>query len=106
MPDNKSTAKRKAPSVHSDSGDDEYRKKRDRNNQAVKKSRQKSNKKTKETKDRVDKLKVDNDELEVKAAQLQDKVKYLKNLLLCKDIDPEEHKREIAKILAEKDEND
>lgn len=72
----------------------------------MKKSRQKSNKKAKETKDRVDKLKVENDEMEVRAAQLQEKVKYLKNVLLCKDIDPEEHKQEIAKILSEQDEND
>lgn len=72
----------------------------------MKKSRQKSNKKAKETKDRVDKLKVENEELQTRAAHLEERVKYLKNLLLCKDIDPEEHKREIAKILAEKDEND
>jgi len=68
-----------------DSGDDsdEYRKKRDRNNLAVKKSRVKSKMKTQETMNRVNQLKNENTVLEEKVKTLTKELGFLKELFLA-----------------------
>ncbi|XP_075231221.1 inverted repeat binding protein 18 kDa isoform X2 [Lycorma delicatula] len=67
-----------------DSGaEDDYRKRRDRNNAAVKRSRVKSRLRTQETLDRVHKLKTENDQLEEKIKLLSKELGFLKDLFLA-----------------------
>lgn len=61
---------------------DEYRLRRERNNMAVKKSREKSRSKVVETSVRVETLKKENDELEGKVSMLTKELSLLKELLL------------------------
>ncbi|XP_044736335.1 CCAAT/enhancer-binding protein gamma [Chrysoperla carnea] len=70
-------------SVDSDDGTDEYRKKRDRNNQAVKRSRVKSKMRTQETLARVTHLKNENSILEEKVKTLTKELGFLKELFLA-----------------------
>uniref|UniRef100_A0A224XPP8 Putative basic region leucine zipper transcription factor n=1 Tax=Panstrongylus lignarius TaxID=156445 RepID=A0A224XPP8_9HEMI len=65
------------------SDDDEYRKKRDRNNLAVKKSRVKSRMRTQETMERVEQLKRENDQLEEKIKLLSKELGFLKELFIA-----------------------
>jgi len=71
--------------IENDSGDDsdDYRKKRSRNNMAVKKSRVKSKQKTDETMIRVNQLKSENTVLEEKVKQLTKELNFLKELFLA-----------------------
>ncbi|KAF9794792.1 hypothetical protein SFRURICE_017482 [Spodoptera frugiperda] len=66
-----------------DDEDDEYRRKRDRNNEAVKKSRFKSKQRTQETFTRVNKLKAENQMLEEKVKTLTKELQFLKELFLA-----------------------
>lgn len=66
-----------------DDEDDDYRKKRDRNNEAVKKSRYKSKQRTQETFTRVSKLKAENQMLEEKVKTLTKELQFLKELFLA-----------------------
>lgn len=59
-----------------------YRIRRDRNNVAVKKSREKSRQKARETADKMARLRQENDELERRTVELANELKTLKNLLL------------------------
>lgn len=61
---------------------EEYRKRRDRNNQAVKKSRLKTKKKTQEMVDRVTQLRNENEELEENIKILNKELGLLKGLFL------------------------
>ncbi len=61
---------------------DEYRKKRDRNNVAVKKSREKTRQKAKETMEKVNRLKKENEDLEMKVKVLSKELSLLKDLFL------------------------
>lgn len=61
---------------------DEYRLRRERNNVAVKKSREKSRSRVVETSVRVETLKKENDELEGKVSTLTKELSLLKELLL------------------------
>lgn len=61
---------------------DEYRLRRERNNMAVKKSRERSRNKVMETSVRVEILKKENDELEGKISTLTKELSLLKELLL------------------------
>lgn len=61
---------------------EEYRKRRERNNQAVKKSRLKTKKKTQEMVDRVTQLRTENEELEENIKILNKELGLLKNLFL------------------------
>ncbi|XP_068625069.1 CCAAT/enhancer-binding protein gamma [Battus philenor] len=65
-----------------DDEDDDYRRKRDRNNEAVKKSRFKSKQRTQETFTRVNKLKAENQMLEEKVKTLTKDLQFLKDLFL------------------------
>lgn len=67
-----------------DSGNEEdYRRRRDRNNQAVKRSRVKSRMRTQETLERVHQLKTENDQLEEKIKLLSKELCFLKDLFLA-----------------------
>ncbi|GBP54417.1 hypothetical protein EVAR_29493_1 [Eumeta japonica] len=83
MPPAKSA--RRAPRGVSDADDEseDYRRKRDRNNEAVKKSRHKSKQKTQETFTRVNKLKAENQVLEEKVSTLTRELQFLKELFLA-----------------------
>lgn len=61
---------------------EEYRKRRERNNQAVKKSRMKTKKKTQEMVDRVTQLRNENEELEENIKILHKELGLLKGLFL------------------------
>ncbi|XP_065214878.1 CCAAT/enhancer-binding protein gamma [Planococcus citri] len=91
-PKNKETGTRQAKSKSvrnmnlsndAESSEDDYRKKRDKNNQAVKKSRVKSRMRTQETMERVQKLKTENDMLEEKIKILSKELGFLKDLFLA-----------------------
>ncbi|XP_063542162.1 CCAAT/enhancer-binding protein gamma-like [Cydia strobilella] len=66
-----------------DDESDDYRKRRDRNNEAVKKSRFKSKQRTQETFTRVSKLKAENQMLEDKVKTLTKELQFLKELFLA-----------------------
>lgn len=69
---------------HGDSGtENDYRRRRDRNNQAVKRSRVKSRMRTQETLERVHQLKTENDQLEEKIKLLSKELCFLKDLFLA-----------------------
>ncbi|KAK6622549.1 hypothetical protein RUM44_002361 [Polyplax serrata] len=63
--------------------DEEYRRKRDKNNLAVKRSRDKTKQRTKQTLDRVVQLKSENETLEEKIKLLTKELSFLKNLFLA-----------------------
>ncbi|XP_050299288.1 CCAAT/enhancer-binding protein gamma [Anthonomus grandis grandis] len=70
---------------------DEYRKRRDRNNLAVKRSRVKSKQKTQETVNRVNELRNENSVLEEKVKTLTKELSFLKELFLAhasNNVDP------------------
>ena len=69
---------RKQPEKHTD----DYFQKRERNNEAVKKSREKSRQKQKETKQMVVKLRAQNVDLESKVKLLTKELEVLKDLFL------------------------
>ncbi|KAJ1527048.1 hypothetical protein ONE63_008589 [Megalurothrips usitatus] len=62
---------------------DEYRKRRDKNNQAVRRSRVKSRLRTQETLERVNQLKTENELLEEKIRLLTKELGFLKDLFLA-----------------------
>jgi len=64
--------------------DDDYRQKRDRNNVAVKKSRQKSRQRTHETAEKMERLRRENEELEQRTVELSAELRTLKDLLLAR----------------------
>ncbi|KAK9892266.1 hypothetical protein WA026_019067 [Henosepilachna vigintioctopunctata] len=69
--------------IESGEDSDEYRKKRDRNNLAVKRSRVKSKQKTQETMSRVNQLRQENSVLEEKVKSLTQELGFLKELFLA-----------------------
>ncbi|RWS29982.1 neuralized-like protein 2 [Leptotrombidium deliense] len=66
-----------------DKESDEYRRRRERNNLAVKKSRTKSKMKTIQTLERVNQLKAENDELQQKIEILSKELRLLKDLFMA-----------------------
>ncbi|XP_072756665.1 CCAAT/enhancer-binding protein gamma [Anoplolepis gracilipes] len=64
-------------------GNEDYRKRRDRNNQAVKRSRVKSKLRTQQTLERVNQLKTENELLEEKIKMLTKELGFLKDLFLA-----------------------
>jgi len=64
--------------------DDDYRQKRDRNNVAVKKSREKSRQRARETAERMERLRRENEELEQRSVELSAELRTLKDLLLAR----------------------
>ncbi|XP_055689416.1 CCAAT/enhancer-binding protein homolog 2 [Lutzomyia longipalpis] len=98
--------------------DEDYRRKRERNNQAVKKSREKTKQNTIETHQRVEKLRVENKVLENEITNLKKKLKLLKELFIAqakakntsaaelKDIIGSDTESEDDKQMEEDDEDD
>ncbi|KAL0111530.1 hypothetical protein PUN28_013023 [Cardiocondyla obscurior] len=80
-PKNKENSKRKKQT--DDEGDEDYRKRRDRNNQAVKRSRVKSKLRTQQTLERVNQLKTENELLEEKIKMLTKELGFLKDLFIA-----------------------
>ncbi|XP_077982732.1 CCAAT/enhancer-binding protein beta-like [Glandiceps talaboti] len=78
-PDSAKSSKKHHHEKHSD----EYKKRRERNNIAVRKSRVKSKQKTQETLHRVNELKAENEQLEVKVKLLSKELSVLKDLFLA-----------------------
>ncbi|XP_028142271.1 CCAAT/enhancer-binding protein gamma [Diabrotica virgifera virgifera] len=76
-------AKPKKDGPESGEDSDEYRKRRDRNNLAVKRSRVKSKQKTQETLSRVTELRNENTVLEEKVKTLTKELGFLKELFLA-----------------------
>ncbi|XP_071563077.1 CCAAT/enhancer-binding protein gamma [Temnothorax nylanderi] len=81
-PKNKENSKRKKQQME-DEGDEDYRKRRDRNNQAVKRSRVKSKLRTQQTLERVNQLKTENELLEEKIKMLTKELGFLKDLFIA-----------------------
>ncbi|XP_067209844.1 CCAAT/enhancer-binding protein homolog 2 isoform X1 [Linepithema humile] len=82
-PRNKENSGAKRKKHVEDEGDEDYRKRRDRNNQAVKRSRVKSKIRTQQTLDRVNQLKTENELLEEKIKMLNKELGFLKDLFLA-----------------------
>ncbi|GFR23056.1 hypothetical protein TNCT_676742 [Trichonephila clavata] len=66
-----------------DKDSDEYKKRRERNNLAVKKSRSKTKLKTQQTVERVNQLREENEMLEAKIKILTKELSFLKDLFLA-----------------------
>ncbi|GFT68442.1 hypothetical protein NPIL_314541 [Nephila pilipes] len=74
----------KSKRVHTmDKDSDEYKKRRERNNLAVKKSRSKTKLKTQQTVERVNQLREENEMLEAKIKILTKELSFLKDLFLA-----------------------
>lgn len=74
---------------HFDKASDEYRKRRERNNLAVRKSREKAKQRSKDTEKRVSDLVSENDKLRKRMELLSKELSVLKNLLSSAGVNPE-----------------
>ena len=87
MPSSKARSVKSSPTdksrQHVDSDVEDYHHKRERNNVSVKKSRQKSRSRAREMKGRVEKLRVENADLEHKVALLSKELGLLKELFIA-----------------------
>ncbi|ROT65354.1 putative CCAAT/enhancer-binding protein-like [Penaeus vannamei] len=80
-----------------DKGSEEYKRRRERNNIAVRKSREKAKARSRETEERVKKLIVDNDRLHKRCEQLTKEVAAFQNMFASMHCLPEHIRREINK---------
>jgi CCAAT/enhancer binding protein (C/EBP) len=78
---------------------DDYRRRRERNNVAVRKSREKAKMRTRETEDRVKILARENERLQKKVELLQEELSVLRSLFSSVGVLPEHIHRELAKHL-------
>ena len=78
---------------------DEYRRRRERNNVAVRKSREKAKLRSRETEERVKILARENDRLQKKNELLQEELGVLRSLFSSVGVLPEHVQREVAKHL-------
>ena len=83
----------------SDKTGDDYRRRRERNNVAVRKSREKAKMRTRETEDRVKILARENERLQKKVELLQEELSVLRSLFSSVGVLPEHIHRELAKHL-------
>lgn len=74
---------------HCDKASDEYRRRRERNNLAVRKSREKAKQRSKDTEKRVSDLVSENDKLRKRMELLSKELSVLKNLLSSAGVSPE-----------------
>ncbi|KAJ6633146.1 CCAAT/enhancer-binding protein gamma [Pseudolycoriella hygida] len=85
--------------------DEDYRSKRDRNNQAVKRSRVKSKQRTEQTQAKVSELRIKNQVLEEKIKSLTKDLQFLKDLFLSQAHTKEMLTNpELRRLLADDDE--
>jgi len=82
-----------------DRGSDEYRRRRERNNVAVRKSREKAKMRTRDTEDRVKILARENERLQKKVELLQEELSVLRSLFSSVGVLPDHIHRELAKHL-------
>ena len=80
-------------------GSDEYRRRGERNNVAVRKSREKAKLRTRETEDRVKILARENERLQKKVELLQEELSVLRSLFSSVGVLPDHIHRELAKHL-------
>jgi len=78
-----------------DKGSDEYKRRRERNNIAVRKSREKAKARSRETEERVKKLIMDNDRLHKRCEQLAKEVTAFQNMFASMHCLPDHIQREI-----------
>uniref|UniRef100_A0A1B0D875 Uncharacterized protein n=2 Tax=Phlebotomus papatasi TaxID=29031 RepID=A0A1B0D875_PHLPP len=102
----KMPSKKKNVKAAANEFDEDYRKKRERNNQAVKKSREKSKMNTIETHRRVENLRVENKVLENEIVNLKKKLKLLKELFIAQAKAKSNNNVDIKEILGSDDESD
>ncbi|GAB0090423.1 BZIP domain-containing protein [Sergentomyia squamirostris] len=89
-----------------DEFDEDYRKKRERNNQAVKKSREKTKMNTIETHRKVENLRVENRVLENEITNLKKKLKLLKELFIAQAKAKNNNAPNLKEILGSSDESE
>lgn len=82
-------------------GSDEYRRRRERNNVAVRKSREKAKQRCRETEDRVKFLSRENEGLHKRVEIMTKELNVLKNLFANVGVLPDQLQREIAKHLGD-----
>jgi hypothetical protein len=82
-----------------DKSTDEYRRRRERNNVAVRKSREKAKMRSRETEERVKILARENDRLQKKVELLQEELSVLRSLFTSVGVLPDHVHRELAKHL-------
>lgn len=91
--------KMKSGKKHADKGTDEYKKRRERNNIAVRKSREKAKMRGRETEKRVSELMRENDNLRKRVDLLSNQLNVLKTLLTNVGVPSESVENEIARSL-------
>ena len=84
---------------HVDKGTDEYRRRRERNNIAVRKSREKAKLRSRETEERVKILVRDNERLQKRVEQLTEELGFLHTFFSNVGVVPEALQREVSKHL-------
>jgi CCAAT/enhancer binding protein (C/EBP) len=82
-----------------DKSSDEYRRRRERNNVAVRKSREKAKMRSRETEERVKILARENDRLQKKVELLQEELSVLRSLFTSVGVLPDHVHRDLAKHL-------
>ena len=82
-----------------DKSTDEYRRRRERNNVAVRKSREKAKMRSRETEERVKILARENDRLQKRVELLQEELSVLRSLFTSVGVLPDHVHRELAKHL-------
>jgi hypothetical protein len=92
-----SVSKRSGKNV--DKGTDDYRRRRERNNIAVRKSREKAKLRSRETEEKVKLLVRDNERLQKRVEQLTEELNFLHTLFSNVGVVPENIQREVAKHL-------
>lgn len=92
-----SVSKRSSKNV--DKGTDDYRRRRERNNIAVRKSREKAKLRSRETEEKVKLLVRDNERLQKRVEQLTEELNFLHTLFSNVGVVPENIQREVAKHL-------
>lgn len=90
---------KKCSKKHADKGSEEYKKRRERNNVAVRKSREKAKMRSRETEKRVSELQRDNDTLRKRVDLLASQLNVLKTLLTNVGVPAESIDSEIARSL-------
>lgn len=91
--------KPKSTKKHADKGTDEYKKRRERNNIAVRKSREKAKQRSRDTEKRVNELLRENDNLRKRVDLLSNQLNVLKTLLTNVGVPSESVENEIARSL-------
>ena len=93
------SGQKKSSKKHSDKGSDEYKKRRERNNVAVRKSREKAKMRSRDTERKVSELLRDNDSLRKRLDLMGSQMNVLKTLLISVGVPSESIESEITRTL-------